>query len=141
MTEKKAKQLQAKIDALESSRNNSAREHHQQQQQQQQQQGRESAKGPAPRAAPVPKTGRGKELRGMMMGILPSDGPMSSPTTTGNVSGCIDDSNNRLELSRLASGRSVTPGAKNSRNDNNNKTQKKGRKRAARVTRTTLRGI
>ena len=130
MTEKKAKQLQAKIDALERQQKQFAREHHQQQQQQQQQQGRESAKGPAPRAAPVPKTGRGKELRGMMMGILPSDGPMSSPTTTGNVSGCIDDSNNRLELSRLASGRSVTPGAKNSRNDNNNKTQKKGTKKS-----------
>ena len=130
MTEKKAKQLQAKIDALERQQKQFARERHQQQQQQQQQQGRESAKGPAPRAAPVPKTGRGKELRGMMMGILPSDGPMSSPTTTGNVSGCIDDSNNRLELSRLASGRSVTPGAKNSRNDNNNKTQKKGTKKS-----------
>ena len=131
MTEKKAKQLQAKIDALERQQQQFAREHQQQQQQQQQQQARETAKGPAPRVAPVPKTGRGKELRGMMMGItLPSDGPMSSPTTTGNVSGCIDDSNNRLELSRLASGRSVTPGAKNSKNDNNNKTQKKGTKKS-----------
>ena len=117
------KQLQAKIDALE----------RQQQQFQQQKQQQQTRGGPPaqPRAAAAPKTGRGKELRGMgMTGMLPSNGPASSsPTTTttttatpGNVSGSIDDSD-RLELSRLASARSATPGA-------NNKTQKKGTKKS-----------
>ena len=62
-----------------------------------------------------------------MMGMLPSDGPTTTNTTsTGNISGSADDSD-RLELSRLASARSATPGTKNTKNNmNNNKTQKKG---------------
>ena len=118
--EKKAKQLQAKIEALE----------RQQQQFAARERGPAKAKTPKAAAA-VPKTGRGKELRGMMMmGMLPSDGPTTTNTTNttspGNISGSVDDSD-RLELSRLASARSATPGTKNTKNNmNNNKTQKKG---------------
>ena len=115
--EKKAKQLQAKIEALE----------RQQQQFAARERGPAKAKTPKAAAA-VPKTGRGKELRGMMMmGMLPSDGPTTTNMTSpGNISGSVDDSD-RLELSRLARARSATPGTKNTKNNmNNNKTQKKG---------------